>query len=91
LNVCEFCIQFEDGSCRLGLKIPKGMTCREFGPTLQKFCSDPKDFVNPRQIVEMATYFGFKGVEMKKVKLMATQEETSRSNPIPVDSEIMPA
>ena len=31
------------------------MTCREFGPTLEKFCSDPKDFVDPKQIVQMAT------------------------------------
>jgi hypothetical protein len=60
------------------------MTCREFGPTLERFCSDPKDFVSPRQIVEMATFFGFKGVELKKVKLMATREESSRSNPVPV-------
>jgi hypothetical protein len=54
------------------------MTCREFVPTLEKFCSDPKDFVDPKQIVEMATFFGIKGPEMKKVKLMAAQEESSR-------------
>lgn len=72
-------MQFQqDGSCRLGLKIPKGMACREFGPTLEKFCSDPKDFVDPRQIVQMATFFGLKGMELKKVKLMANQEESSR-------------
>jgi hypothetical protein len=72
-------LQFsEDGTCRLGLPLPKSMTCREFGPTLEKFCSDPKDFANPKQIVEMATFFGIKGPELRKVKLMASQEESSR-------------
>lgn len=55
------------------------MTCREFGPTLDKFCSDAKDFVDPKQLVQMATYFGIKGPELKKVKLMAAREQTSRS------------
>ena len=54
------------------------MTCREFDPSLEKFCADPKDFVNPRQLVQMATYFGVKGPELKKVKLMATREESVR-------------
>ena len=51
------------------------MTCREFVPEMEKFCADPKDFVNPRQIVEMASYFGIGRTEMKKVKLMATRAE----------------
>jgi hypothetical protein len=77
--VCEFCLNYQqDGECRLGLKIPKGMSCREFGPGIEKFCSDPGDFVNPNQIIQMATYFGMKGAELKKVKLMATREETTR-------------
>jgi len=54
------------------------MPCREFGPTLEKFCSDPKDFVDPKQIVQMATFFGIKGPELRKVKQMATQEEGAR-------------
>ena len=58
--------------------IPKSMTCREFGPSLEKFCSDAKDFVDPKQIIQMATYFGVKGPELKKVKLMAAKEQTSR-------------
>lgn len=79
MNICEFCLQFErEGTCRLGLKMPNGMSCREFSPTLEKFCADRKDFVNQKQIVEMATFFQIKGAEMKKVKLMARQEETSR-------------
>ena len=78
--VCEFCLQYkQDGECGLGLKIPKSMTCREFVPTLDKFCSDASDFVDPKQLVQMATYFGIKGPELKKVKLMAAREQTSRS------------
>ncbi len=78
--VCEFCSQYkQDGKCGLGLKIPKGMSCREFGPGIDKFCSDPKDFVNHSQIVQMATFFGIKGKELKKVQLMAVSEESARS------------
>ncbi len=57
------------------------MSCREFDPSVGKFCSDPKDFVDLRQIIQMATYFGIKGAELKKVKLMATLEETRRLQP----------
>jgi hypothetical protein len=79
LKICEFCLQFQpDGTCRLGLPIPKSMTCREYGPTLENFCSDPKDFVNPKQIVQMATFFGIKGPELKKIKVMAAREENAR-------------
>jgi hypothetical protein len=54
------------------------MSCREFEPALEKFCSDPKDFVNHAQIVQMATFFGMRGSELKKVNLMAAREESSR-------------
>lgn len=77
--VCELCLHYQsDGECRLGLKIPKAMSCRDFGPGIEKFCSNPKDFVSSTQIVEMATYFGMKGTELKKVKLMASRAETAR-------------
>ena len=77
--VCEFCLQYkQSGECALGLKIPKSMTSREFGPTLEKFCSNPNDFVDPKQILQMATYFGIKGPELKKIKVMAATAETSR-------------
>ena len=75
--VCEFCVRYrQDGQCGLGLNIPKGMGCHEFEPGMERFCSDPKDFVSPRQITEMATFFGIKGRELKKVKLMAAREES---------------
>ena len=77
--ICELCSHHQpDGQCRLELRLPKGMSCQDFGPTMEKFCSDPKDFVNERQIIEMATFFGMKGTELKKVKLMASREETAR-------------
>lgn len=77
--VCEFCREYEpEGKCRLGLKIPKSMSCREFSPEMERFCSDPNDFVSPGQIAQMATFFGFKGKELKKVRLMAALEESAR-------------
>ena len=78
--VCEFCLQYrQDGKCTLGLNIPKSMSCREFDPGMENFCSDPKDFVNPNQIVQMATFFGFKKAELKKITLMANSAESVRT------------
>jgi hypothetical protein len=77
--ICEFCMEYkQDGICGLGLDIPKAMSCREFGPSLERFCADPDDFVNSRQIIQMATFFGIKRTELKKVKLMAVREESAR-------------
>lgn len=78
--VCELCLHFRRNSeCRLDLKLPKGMSCREFVPSMESFCSNPSDFVNSRQLVQMATFFGMKGPELKKVKLMAAREESARA------------
>jgi hypothetical protein len=77
--VCEFCLQYRaDGKCSLGLNIPKGMSCREFAPIMEQFCSNPKDFVSPAQIIQMARFFGFKKAELKKISLMAEATESSR-------------
>ena len=76
--ICELCSHYQRGECKLGLQIPKGMSCREFGPGIERFCSDPNDFVSSNQIVQMATFFGMKGRELKKVKLMAAREESAR-------------
>jgi hypothetical protein len=54
------------------------MGCRDFDPGIEKFCSNPNDFVNPGQIIQMATFFGMKGQELKKVKLIATREGDTR-------------
>lgn len=77
--ICDFCSHYQqDGTCGLGLRIPKGMGCSSFGPGMARFCADPKDFVSPDQIIQMAAFFGMKGAELKKVKLMAVREESSR-------------
>jgi hypothetical protein len=54
------------------------MSCREFTPGIKNFCSEPGDFVNAAQIIQMATFFGIKRAEMKKVKLIASREEEMR-------------
>ena len=48
---------------------------REFAPGIEKFCADPKDFVNQNQIIQIATFFGFQRIELKKIRLMASGEE----------------
>ena len=76
---CEFCVRSTAaGACETGLKLPTGMSCREFQPGMEKFCADPKDFVSANQIIQMATYFGLQKKELKKVKQMATGEQSSR-------------
>ena len=83
--ICEFCAHFQDGDkCGLGLRIPKNMSCLEFDPGIERFCSNPSDFTSAGQIVQMASFFGIKGREMKKVRAMATLEET-RLNTSPDD------
>lgn len=86
--ICEFCLQYRNNTeCSFGLNIPKGMGCREFDPGIEKFCADPKDFKSPGQIIEMATFFGIKGTELKKVKLIAKREEKIRSTIIAAQAE----
>ena len=70
--ICDFCLHYsQDGSCDLGLNIPKTMKCREFAPGIQKFCAKPTDFVSVDQIMEMATFFGLEKTELKKVRMIA--------------------
>lgn len=74
--VCDFCLHFSsDGTCRAGHNLPKTMSCRDFNPGIEKFCADPKDFVNQSQIIQMATFFGFQKTELKKIKSIAAGEE----------------
>lgn len=87
MTICEFCLQFRNGQCAFGLNLPKGMGCREFDPGMEKFCSEPKDFKNAIQIIQMATFFGIKGTELKKVKLIAKREEELRSAVPPPPAE----
>jgi hypothetical protein len=72
MTICEFCKHYStEGSCRIGLNIPKTMKCREFAPSMEKFCANPADFVSPSQIVEMARFFGLDKTELKKVNTLA--------------------
>jgi hypothetical protein len=78
--ICEFCLQYRrNGECGFGLKIPRGLRCPEFDPGVEKFCANPLDFNGLGQIVEMATFFGLKGTEMKKIKQIAAREEALRA------------
>jgi hypothetical protein len=79
MTACEFCEHFQKQECRLGLNLPKAMSCREFAPLMQQFCEDPKDFVNGAQIMQMARFFGFQRAELKKISLMAVGEESLRA------------
>jgi hypothetical protein len=54
------------------------MSCREFTPSMEQFCSNPNDFVSPAQIYQMARFFGFKKAELKKIGVMADATESSR-------------
>lgn len=79
--ICEFCLQYQpDGKCAFGLTLPTKMSCREFDPGVNKFCADPADFTGANQIIQMATFFGIKGKELKKIKLIAAQEEQARKS-----------
>lgn len=70
--ICDFCLlRSPEGTCRLGLNIPKTMKCREFAPGIDKFCAKPADFVSSHQIVEMAKFFGIERTELKKVRIVA--------------------
>ncbi|HEY5884056.1 MAG TPA: hypothetical protein VIT88_05180 [Pyrinomonadaceae bacterium] len=59
--------------------MPKRMSCRAFEPAMDQFCSNPADFVDPKQIVQMASYFGMKGAELKKVQAMAALAQSNRN------------
>ena len=82
--ICDFCLQFQGADkCGVGLRIPKKMSCGEFDPGIEKFCSDPNDFTNEGQIVQMASFFGIKGREMKRVRAMAAKAETRLHTALP--------
>ena len=80
-KLCEFCTErASDATCRLGRPAPRGMGCRDFAPEMAEFFTNPSDFIGVHQVVQMATFFGLRGTEMKKVKLMATRAEQKRTD-----------
>ena len=76
-----------DGKCAMDLKIPKGMSCREYHPAIQNFCANPSDFVDSGQVVAMAMFFGIKGTELKKVKAMGARAEKASQSDLMSDSQ----
>ena len=83
--ICEFCLQYQqDGKCGAGLSIRKKMSCRIFDPGLEKFCSKPSDFKSSSQIIQMATFFGIRRGELKKVEVMVKREEKRRLETPPI-------
>jgi hypothetical protein len=83
MTICDFCLhRSQDGSCDLGLNIPKTMKCREFAPGMQKFCAKPSDFVSVDQIVEMARFFGIEKTELKKVRIIAERRASQEISPM---------
>ena len=38
---------------------------------IEKFCANPSDYVGIQQIIQMATFFGIKGAELKKIRRIA--------------------
>jgi hypothetical protein len=73
--LCEFCTRFRrDRSCELGLNLPKRMTCREFDPSVERFCANPADFVSEAQLAQMAAFFDIRGTELKKIRAVAARE-----------------
>lgn len=80
--ICDFCLhRSQDASCRLGLRIPKTMKCRDFAPGMQKFCAKPSDFANVDQIIGMAKFFGIEKTELKKVKAVAERRALDELSP----------
>ncbi len=55
------------------------MSCRDFEPSVERFCSNPADFVSEAQFVQMASYFEIKGAELAKIKTVASREVQRRS------------
>ena len=78
-KLCDFCSEYaKDGTCRLGRPTPRALACQDFAPEMPNFFANPADFTGAAQVVQMATYFGLRGREMKKVKLMAARAEERR-------------
>jgi len=78
--ICDFCVLWsQEGTCRIGLNIPKTMKCHGFAPGIEKFCAKPTDFVSLNQITDMARFFGIEKTELKKVKIVAERRVADES------------
>jgi len=72
MTLCEFCVlQQKDGVCSRGHTTPKTMKCVDFTPGIERFCSTPADYTGREQLKQMASFFGIKGKELKRVLVMS--------------------
>jgi hypothetical protein len=46
------------------------MKCADFTPGIERFCSTPTDYTGREQLKQMASFFGIKGKELKRVLAM---------------------
>jgi hypothetical protein len=66
--LCELCVlQQADKQCSKGNTIPKKMRCTDFTPGIERFCATPGDYTGQKQLGQMASFFGLKGKELKRV------------------------
>jgi hypothetical protein len=47
------------------------MRCLDFAPGIERFCQDPTDYKGGEQLHQMASYFGLRGKELKRVHELA--------------------
>ena len=81
MKLCEFCIlQESDGRCANGRSIPKKMRCVDFTPTIERFCSSPKDYSGQDQLRQMALFFGLSGKELKRVLALGEAVSANRGS-----------
>ncbi len=77
MTLCEFCaLQQADGVCSKGHTTPKKMRCVDFTPGIERFCSTPGDYTGQEQLRQMASFFGIRGKELKRV--LALSETRTR-------------
>ena len=74
MKLCEFCVlQQADGRCSKERKPPQKMRCVDFTPGIERFFAAPTDYVGREQLNQMALFFGFAGIELKRVLAMSAE------------------
>lgn len=72
MKLCEFCVfQQVDGPCFKDRRLPQKMRCVEFTPGIERFFAAPTDYTGREQLRQMALFFGFAGIELKRVLAMS--------------------
>jgi hypothetical protein len=72
MKLCEFCVlQQADGRCAKERRLPQKMRCVDFTPGIERFFATPADYAGREQLHQMALFFGFAGIELKRVLAMS--------------------